>query len=226
MAIEQKENDIFHKLEHDELYLEDFDAYLNDPGKHQDFFRILPGKNEMIKLLVLDYLLRSPKPGLEKFLVEWLNQEKNDKVIARLLIVIGELRHEEFLEQLLPFLKSSDRRVRANAVEGIGKIESEKIKEHLLPLLEDGDNRVRANAAMALWAYPKMREQVRGIFMSMLSNKDKWMQASALYAFGELGINDFLDYLFNYLMNEDEDICRNALIALLGFAEKALSGRE
>ncbi|MDD5090435.1 MAG: HEAT repeat domain-containing protein [Candidatus Wallbacteria bacterium] len=217
---------LFGKLERDELYLEDLEAYLADQGKLQDFFQGIGHKNSVIKILVLDQLLHSKKSGMSGYLLDWLKNEGEAKVIARLLIVIGCMENEELVMHLAPFLKSEDRRVRANAVEAIGKLKTPVTRELLLPYLEDEDNRVRANTAMALWNYQDLQATIREAFFSMLHDHDKWMQASALYAFGELGIKDFVDYLFNQLRNEDEDICRNALIALIGFAERTTAKGE
>ncbi|MCK9224345.1 MAG: HEAT repeat domain-containing protein, partial [Candidatus Muirbacterium halophilum] len=90
----------------------------------------------------------------------------------------------------------------------------------LLPVMEtEKDNRVLANTAIALWQFEEIREKVKETFSKMIKNDEKWMRASALYAFGETQIEDFLHYLLSSLEDEDEDVCRNAIIALVGYSE-------
>ncbi len=151
---------------------------------------------------------------------ELLNKETNDRVLASLIKACSKIRDEKIIPLLAEFLKHPDRRIRANAVESLAIFNSIKIKELLLPLLEDKDNRVKANTAVALWKFPEIREKVREIFNEMLNDEDKWMKASAQYAFGEIGQKEFLEQMEQSLFYEDPDVSKNAFVALLTFADK------
>ena len=147
-------------------------------------------------------------------------EEEDLKVKASLVKSLYRVKDETVIEKLAEFLKHEDRRVRANAVEALGIIHSHKVKELLLPYLDDPDNRVRANTAVALWKYPEIREEVKKTFEEMLKDSNKWMKASAFYAFGEIGIREFLEQLMQDLYNHDEDLAKNAFLALISYSEK------
>ncbi len=146
--------------------------------------------------------------------------EDDLKVKASLVKILYKVGDEAVIEILAEFLKHPDRRIRANAVEALGIMNSRKIKDLLMPYLEDPDNRVRANTAVALWKFPEIREKVKQAFEEMLRNENKWMKASAFYAFGEIGIREFLEQLVNDLYNSDEDLAKNAFLALVSYSEK------
>jgi HEAT repeat protein len=127
----------------------------------------------------------------------------------------------EFLPCIAPYLKDDDKRVRANAVEAISAISnSESARKLLIPYLKDKDNRVKANTALALWKYEDMRESLCSIFDDMAGDHSKWMRASAYYAFGEIGIQEFLNRLLDALEDKDADACKTAVVALVSYCEK------
>ncbi|MGM0608514.1 MAG: HEAT repeat domain-containing protein [Candidatus Muiribacteriota bacterium] len=162
--------------------------------------------------------------GYDEKLVEFafriLDEEENLSVKATILIMLGDIADEKIIPRLAKFLKDSDRRIRANTVEALSKIGDRKIIDLLIPVIEEEkDNRVLANTAIALWKFEDIREKVLQVFKKMTEDREKWMRASALYAFGETEVSEFLEFLLESVEDEDEDICRNALIALVGYSE-------
>jgi len=134
--------------------------------------------------------------------------------------MIGEIGNEDHIPRLSKFLKHEERRIRANTVEALSKIGDRRIVDLLEPLVEnEQDNRVLANTAIALWKFEDKKEVVSDIFRKMSHDPEKWMRASALYAFAETGISEFYEFLLSSLTSEDEDICRNAILALIGYSE-------
>lgn len=203
-----------------ELDLKKFKNFLDIPENREEFFKWLISAPNIIKIITLDYLKDIDSKIFISDVIAWLEREKDPIVLAKLLIFLGNTREKKVIKYFLPFLNSKDRRIRANAVEGLGKIGDREIIKYVKPLIEDEDNRVKANVAISLWKFDDLRPEVEKLFLEMIADENKWMKASAMYALGELGLKKFVDYVFSNLMEDDEDLGRNALIALLGYAEK------
>lgn len=152
-------------------------------------------------------------------LIDILSKEDSSELKASLVICIGKFGETSVIPELARYLYDNDRRVRANTIEALATIGDRSIIKLLEPFLTDEDNRIRANTAMALWDFEQEREKIKKVFEDMVKDNEKWMKASAFYAFGEKKIKDFIDLLLSSLDDEDEDICRNAVIALIGYAE-------
>ena len=146
--------------------------------------------------------------------------EDDARLRASLVTLIGRCGGHRDIPMLAKALHDRDKRVRANAVESLAQIGGRDIIRFLVPLLRDSNNRVRANTARALWEFDDQRDLVREAFEGMVGDASKWMRASALYAFGEMGVMDFFHHLLQSIDEEDEDVARNAVVALVGYAEK------
>lgn len=145
----------------------------------------------------------------------------NPVLISKFLSALKKSDRVELIPVIARTLASSDKRVRANAVEAISSISSSQEAARLLfPFLQDEDNRVKANTAVALWKYEELRERITQIFDEMVSDDRKWMRASAYYAFGEIGLADFLEKLLDGLGDSDQDACKTAVVALIGYCER------
>jgi len=215
--------DFFDKLKKDSLILEEFTELMDDKDSVLKFFKWIKEQKTKEKMNLIEILKDYKDQKIVRHLETWLQNEEEGQIIARLISLIGKFSFDNKTQILRPFLESEDRRIRANVIEALrSDVLDDNVSDLLLPYLNDTDNRVRANAAMALWKNQGLRDEVKKAFATMIDNNDKWMNASAIYAFGELGIEDFMLYLLEHLMDEDEDICRNALVALIGYADKSI----
>lgn len=160
-----------------------------------------------------------------KYLVIRHANEKNDALTSMWLTLFGRFGGMHTIPIIARSLLSKDKRIRANAVEALGKIGGDGVKDLLLPYLKDSSNRVKANTAIALWEFNELRSVIRKAFDEMIVDRDKWMKASAFYAFGELKADEFVQILLNSIDDSDEDVCRNAFLALVSYAEQ-YSGME
>ncbi len=131
--------------------------------------------------------------GIASVLAGHLKSERDNKVIATLLISLGRLQCKDALEEIIKYLKSKDARCRANAVEAVrltGDVSS--IKE-LAPYLKDKNNRVKANAIIAL-----NNDDNTDLFTplsEMVESNEELMQKSAIYAIMEINRNQFYGFL-------------------------------
>ena len=106
-------------------------------------------------------------------------RETDDRVLAKMVMVLKELGAREHTEALKEVLKHRDPRVCANAVEALVALADEDVLPALLPLLAREDNRLRANLMVAL--YPRYPEQVMGYVGRMLKSDRVSFRASGLY---------------------------------------------
>ncbi|MFZ2955891.1 MAG: ankyrin repeat domain-containing protein [Candidatus Ozemobacteraceae bacterium] len=157
----------------------------------------------------LQTALQNPDPGIRIQAVQWATQqgglgivpiliahfdrEKNEKVVASILISLGRLKAAKALPHLVSALKHPDARCRANAVEAIRLIGDSSVFDHLKLLLGDSNNRVRANAILALRGYKDV--DVEPPLVKMVNSSDENTQKSAMYAVGELKERRFYSLL-------------------------------
>ncbi|MBI4860780.1 MAG: HEAT repeat domain-containing protein [Candidatus Riflebacteria bacterium] len=120
-----------------------------------------------------------PPPAPEQL----LTQLAGESDATRIASLLGNLRQgagPSALQMVPPFLKHTDSRVRANAVEVLENLADQRVIPLLLPLLNDENNRVRSNVVKALGKYglPQVTECLAG----MLRSESVSMRESALYA--------------------------------------------
>lgn len=151
----------------------------------------------------------------------FLESSPDPVILASFISALRGIHEVALIPLLATFLASPDKRVRANTVETISEISSsDDVRALLFPFLQDQDNRVKANTAVALWKYEELRGSIRKVFDGMTMDERKWMRASAYYAFGEIGLNEFINRLLEGLEDSDEDACKTAVVALIGYCER------
>ena len=87
-------------------------------------------------------------------------------------------------------------------------------------MVDDPDNRTKSNTLIALWQCDELRDKIIECFEKMVKDPSRWMRASAFYAFGEIGVLEFTDECVSALAEKDELVAKNAVLALIGYAEK------
>ena len=110
--------------------------------------------------------------------------------MVRILAIVGGSRARTLIKKAL---KSSEQRVRANAVEAAALIRDEKLIKKIVPLLNDQDHRVAANAAIALKDYP--RTGVLDSLSKMLDSRYVNQRDAAAFALSRMGNESALPLL-------------------------------
>jgi len=131
--------------------------------------------------------------GAGKVLVDHLKQERDNKVIATILICLGRLQYKDSIDEIVKRLKTRDDRCRANAVEAIRLIGDRDALKNVVNSLKDKNNRVKANAIIALNG-----EDYVDLFTplsEMSESAEELMQKSAIYAIMEIGRREFYGFL-------------------------------
>ena len=145
-------------------------------------------------------------------LIDLLKTTTEPTLIAYLVKNIAiNLPDEKLIPDLMPFLKSSDDRVVANAIEGLEAIKSPKTIALLVQLTTSHNNRIRANAAKAIRSFDK--NQSTQVLCKMLEMNDSpHFVISACATIGYLREPSFLPHLIEKITQPL--IAKNALNAI------------
>lgn len=118
--------------------------------------------------------------------------KQTDDQLARLHGIwgIGQLARDDvqFAKPLVPFLKDSDPRVRAQTAKVLGDVEYKPAAEELIPLLKDENARVRFFAAQALGAL-KHEPAIQPIIdmLEANDNEDVYLRHAGTLALAQIG---------------------------------------
>jgi HEAT repeat protein len=88
-----------------------------------------------------------------------LEKEKESPLTGPLILALGRSAGPADLDELKPFLKSSDARVRVSAIRALVESGSAIASAEILPLISDNDAAVRAWVAFALSASPDVKAE-------------------------------------------------------------------
>ncbi|MCK5682509.1 HEAT repeat domain-containing protein [bacterium] len=151
--------------------------------------------------------------GMIEEISDRLNVEKNSKIVAILIRLLGYTGESGIIPVIIPFLECEDSRVRADSVETLVNTRNESVIKLIMPLIDDEDNRVKANVASGLWSFGGLR--AISILKEMLDKTDSLMRQSAVYALGEIRSIQVLDILKEILYNDPVfDVKQHAILAL------------
>ena len=193
----------------------------------EHLIRALADSSEWVRVHAVETIgLYKDRKHIE-LLSQFLESEESDKVRATLIKVLGELGGAKVLPIITLYLKDSNARVRANAVEAIERISGSTtidMREHIIPLLDDENNRVKANSVKALF---KMGEnKALEVLKNMINSKDDWMRASAAYVFGVIEYERSADFLIDALDDGCWFVIKNVVKSLVRKGESILPRLE
>jgi len=168
------------------------------------------------KIDTIRKIVRLQDKSYSKILKEVLGVEKDNRVIATLLLALGILGEKADLPLIYTYFAHIDERVRANAIEAASYIPDPKTYEKIIPLIRDKNNRVRANAIKFLRMSGKVN--VMEILKNMLTGNDIYMKESAVYALKFFPIEQILPLLEIAINDPDPVISKKAKMILAIFA--------
>lgn len=151
-------------------------------------------------------------------LIARLGREADNRVLAMLVTVLGQMGDADAVDGLKEFLTSKNDRVRSNAIEALGRLLPADQRGILVKSLDDSNNRARTNAVLALWGHG--HSGVREALSALKSSTDKKARLSAIYAIGQIG--EAASGLLNELLEDpDAEVTQKAKECwrMLGFAD-------
>lgn len=131
---------------------------------------------------------------------------------AAILTALGLIHRHESVETIAKGLRSSDGRVRANAIEALSgyDLRDAEAVRYFEPCLRDDNNRAAANAILAIYPYDK--ERAVAALQKMLRAKESLKRSSAAYIIGELQDPLLMQGLITMINTEqDRDVLTSAL---------------
>jgi HEAT repeat protein len=160
---------------------------------------------------ILGLLKKNPKI---RELLASLVQDRNEKIRATAVNLLGRIVGPEDQEIVLSLLNDKDKRVRANTVEALEAVGNKKIVPILIRFRKDPNNRIRGNVLKALFilGFTDIEEDILG----MLQNADNFMRASGLWVVSKIKIVSpkIEDLAGFYLISDNQMVYNNACSAL------------
>lgn len=161
---------------------------------------------------ILGLLHRNPRI---KVILARLVQDKNVKVRATAVNLLGKVIGQNDHDVILWLLNDADKRVRANTIEALESTGNKRLVPILLRFRKDQNNRIRGNVIKALYTLGFV--DVEHDILDMLNNDSELMKASALWVISQIKLKkkSLEDASGSYLLAENEMVRTNAMKALL-----------
>jgi HEAT repeat protein len=160
---------------------------------------------------ILGLLKKNPKI---REILAGLVQDRNEKIRATAVNLLGRIIGPEDQEIVLSLLNDKDKRVRANTVEALEAVGNKKIVPILIRFRKDPNNRIRGNVLKALFTlgFTDLEEDILG----MLQNPDNFMRASGLWVVSKIKITSskIEDLAGFYILSDNQMVYNNSCNAL------------
>ena len=132
---------------------------------------------------------------------------------------MGEINDPKFIKSLSKALKDEDSDVRRNAANAIRKIELSDAVPNLIPMLNDPNFDVRVEAVQAITRCAPA--QAYELLVSHLpSEENHIVLATCISCLGQLGKEEAIPVITNYLGSEDARVISNTIDALVKLSKK------
>lgn len=139
-----------------------------------------------------------------------LMEHGSERIHQKAVLIFGKFCQSSIFAEVS--LRNSDSRIRANAVEGLWQVSAGWAVDALLEALEDPNNRVAANAALGL--YKRGHKDGRRALVRMAAHSKAAIRASAAWAMGETGDENFLPALELLKGNTAKIVVRKAVTGI------------
>lgn len=171
--------------------------------------------------------MESTSPSLEDFMsadfdilkhfTNILESTKDDRQLASAILALGGLQEDpQRIKSILePYLKHSDTRVRANAIEAFTQfVETEIDAKILIQCSYDEGNRVVANALIGLWKFGNNEKHIEAGVIRLLERGDLASFKSLCYVLELLRNDAYAETLCKFLSRDDESFTSGEIYRL------------
>ena len=154
-----------------------------------------------------------------------LSKANDPRELATLILQCSQINasDEDKITLIKPYLKHSDGRVRANAVESLSILYPESEKDFFLDYLNDQNNRVVGNAIFVLSTEDhcpeNYRKPISDALENLLCNHETNGCLTALYCISNCRDEIFLPFLIQLINHEEKDVADKAHALLSAWAE-------
>ncbi|HLV30801.1 MAG TPA: HEAT repeat domain-containing protein [Chitinispirillaceae bacterium] len=185
-----------------------------DPAIVDGIGKDLYCNNENRRLRAVQILGLLKKNPRIKDVMAKLVQDKDVKIKATAVNLLGKIIGPNDHELLLSLLNDDDKRVRANTIEALEFLGNKRLVAILLRFRKDLNNRIRGNVLKAL--YNLGYKEIEPDLIEMLKTNNNFMKASALWVISQTGAStrSLEDAAGECLLSENEMVVNNAKKAL------------
>ena len=211
-----KENLILHFDELDKSMRDKLGGLMQtlDPRVLDEISNDLYSEDDERRLRAVQILGHMRKNPEIKEILAKLVQDRDVKVKATAVNLMGKVIGPEDQALLLALLNDTDKRVRANTIEALESLGNKRMVPILLRFRLDPSNRIRGNVLKAL--YVLGFTDIEQDLLEMLGSNSNLMKASSLWVISQvkLSTKKIADECGHHLLSGDEMVYRNARKAL------------
>jgi HEAT repeat protein len=168
-------------------------------------------EDERIKLMEVMMLVAEDEAAQKE--MRQLTRSRDSRIRATATRAFSKLKSMgERVAALVPLLRDTDSRVRANAIEEVPVTEDVSIINMLVEFTRSDSNRERANAIFKLWDLGYTDYEIS--LVRMLEDPDPWVRASGYWALCQIDAPHLLDYARAALSDDSNNVRIMAMKAL------------
>ncbi len=153
-----------------------------------------------------------PTVGRVTRFLAWVLEAKAAEHEQRLVKVLGLLGNSDAMTLVARSIHTEDTKTRSAALEALDVLGDKQLVKAFLPLLEYTPRNQGHD--------PSNGELLEAVFHQLISHQERWVQALAIRAVGELGLRAMVPDLHRFAVNSDRVIGDAARDALLQLGEK------
>lgn len=207
-----KENLIIHFHELDHVTRDKLGTIMQslDPTILDDISKDIYSEDEDRRLRAVQILGHMRKNPKIKEILANLLQDRNVKVRAKAVELMGKVIGPNDHEIIIQLLNDKDIRVRANSIEALESLGNKRLVPLLLRFRRDPSNRIRGNVLKAL--YSLGFTEIGQDLLEMIKSSNNLMKASALWVISQVKTTqvEVIDACGMSLLADDEMVYRNA----------------
>lgn len=180
--------------------------------------------NEQRRIRAVQILGLLKKHPRVKDIMAKLVQDRDVKVKATAVNLLGKIIGPNDHNILLSLLNDTDKRVRANTIEALESLGNRRLVPILLRFRKDSNNRIRGNVLKALFNLG-FRE-IETDLIEMLNSSSNFMKASALWVISEITLQttSLENAAAECLLSDNEMVLLNAKKALKAISTPRAKG--
>lgn len=179
----------------------------------QHFEQLLQSEDPYARFAGLKKALQQDSEIARLCVLGALEKESVAQLKASMIMAAGRFARPDDIELISGFLRDSDSRVRANAVEALALIGGEAASRYIISMMGDDDNRVKTNVVKALKGMGG--SNLLELLRRMSQDERVWMRASAVFAFSRIKSPQSLVMLAQVAANDSEQQIREKAVAAI-----------
>ncbi|MCM8785250.1 MAG: HEAT repeat domain-containing protein [Candidatus Omnitrophica bacterium] len=187
-----------------------------------NFLKLLNDSDVQVRRKVSEAIINLNTREYNKELINIIKKENDWIVRSNLIEAIGKSKDKECAEQLIKFLDEKDITIKIKVCEAIGEIGDKEKGKDILRVIKESDYWYLKKVAIETIGKIKDENSYRKIIETVREEKDLRVIASILFAGGEIGKEEFSDFIIPYISFKNSTVMKVSYNALIKIGEKSL----